>query len=250
MSIAGTADDMSLTGARPAWRGGAIFAVAAHATLAAAILFWPFGPRTPPEVAAAISIDLAPVVTAPQQPPTEAPPGPQLEETPPEEVVEPERLPEPPLPRIEHAELPKPPEEKPQEKPEPEREVQLETSAPQAVAAPPADIAAAPVNAPPNAAEMRAMPSYQQLLLAHLERHKKYPRDARRRMQEGTAQLYFRVDRKGHVLQYSLQASSGYAALDEEVLAMVKRAEPLPALPKEIAGETKDFRVPVVFDLK
>ncbi|ABS61996.1 TonB family protein [Parvibaculum lavamentivorans DS-1] len=249
MTAANGAEGTGLTGVRPAWRAGAIFALAAHASVAAAVVFWPFGHQAPPEVASAISIELAPVVSAPPQPPTEAPPGPQMEETPPEETVEPEILPDPPLPRIEPAELPPPPEKTPEEKPEPVREVQLETTAPQSSPAPKAETAAAPVNAPPSAAEMRAMPTFQQLLLAHLERHKKYPRNARRRAQEGTAQLYFEMDREGRVIEYRLAASSGHVLLDEEVLAMLKRAEPLPALPAEIPGKTKSFRVPVVFNL-
>ena len=43
--------------------------------------------------------------------------------------------------------------------------------------------------------------------------------------------LSFTVDRNGRVLARSIARSSGVAALDEEVLAMVQRAQPLPAFP-------------------
>lgn len=245
MSIAGVSGDGG-TGAEPAWRGGAIFAVAGHAALAAIIVFWTFGHEPPAQVAAAITIDLAPMVSAPPEPETEAPMGPPKEETPPEEVVEPDPVPEPPLPRIEPAEVPEPPKEEPKEK---VQEVVKETTAPPVATAPEAASVTAPVNAQPSLAEQRAMPTYEQMLLAHLERYKKYPRSARRRTQEGTARLYFEIDREGNVLRYRLDASSGHAALDEEVLAMVKRAEPLPALPDDIPGKSREFKVPVVFNL-
>ncbi|MEQ8268412.1 MAG: energy transducer TonB [Parvibaculum sp.] len=249
MNIAGVSNGAGATGSgsRPAWGGGAIFAVAVHAAAAAAIAFWAFGHEPPPQVAAAITLDLAPMVSAPPEPETEAPMGPLKEETPPEEIVEPEPLPEPPLPRIEPADIPEPVKEKPKE--ETAKEVVKETTAPPAMQAPKTEAVTAPVNAPPSAAELRAMPTYEQMLLAHLERYKKYPRSARRRMQEGTAWLFFEIDRDGNVLSYRLNQSSGYTLLDEEVLAMVKRAEPLPALPPEIPGATREFKVPVVFNL-
>jgi protein TonB len=57
----------------------------------------------------------------------------------------------------------------------------------------------------------------------------------------------FRMDRSGKVLSYSLVRSSGFDALDKEALAMIERAQPLPALPPEIPGDAKEIVLPAQF---
>jgi periplasmic protein TonB len=91
---------------------------------------------------------------------------------------------------------------------------------------------------------------YKAMLLAWLERHKVYPRRARLRRQEGTAELYFVVDRQGQLLEYRLAKSSGHKLLDEEVTAMIERAAPLPAVPDDPQALRFVFNVPVSFDLR
>src|SRR3546814_11068775 len=73
------------------------------------------------------------------------------------------------------------------------------------------------------------------------------PRRAQLLRQGGTAQLYFVMDRGGRVLEYRILESSGYKLLDEEVVAMVKRASPLPPPPAAMPGERLDYIVPVEF---
>lgn len=94
-----------------------------------------------------------------------------------------------------------------------------------------------------------ALLSYQQRLLAHLERHKRYPYSAKRRRMEGVALLRFQMNRDGQVLSYSLQEGSGHQDLDKEVLAMIKRAGPLPAFPAVITARELELVVPVEFFL-
>ncbi len=222
----------------PAWKGGTIFAIALHAGLAAAIVFAHFARSTPPEAPAAITIDLAPMVSAQPEPDEALPEGPKEEE-----IAEPEPapVPEPPLPREAIPE--------PEKKPEPKKKEVKQATAPIAQKVPEAKRTAAPVNARANAIEARVMPSYMQVLLGHLERFKKYPRSAERRGQEGRPTVRFEIDREGRLLSYRLLSSSGNAALDEGALATVERADPFPPLPKEIRGETKIFDVPVNFAL-
>ena len=95
-----------------------------------------------------------------------------------------------------------------------------------------------------------AQANWQGLLLAHLERHKNYPRAARKRQEQGTSLLRFRMDRSGRVLSYALAGSSGYEALDAEVLAMIERAQPLPPLPAEVTEAVVEIVVPVQFALR
>lgn len=95
-----------------------------------------------------------------------------------------------------------------------------------------------------------AVADYVSRLHAWLERHKRYPREARAQHQEGTALLYFSIDRAGRVLSYRLHRSSGYGSIDRETLAMIRRADPLPAIPSEMARGTLEIVVPVTFELR
>ena len=87
-------------------------------------------------------------------------------------------------------------------------------------------------------------------LQAWLEKHKEYPRRARMRRQEGTALLYFVMDRDGQVLRHRLESSSGHDLLDREVIAMIERAQPLPKLPESIGESRLELVVPVQFFLR
>lgn len=88
---------------------------------------------------------------------------------------------------------------------------------------------------------------WQSRLLAHLERNKRYPSGARSRREQGTAYVRFRIDANGRVLSASLARSSGSAELDREVVAMVRRASPVPAPPP---GVKRTITVPVRFRLR
>ncbi|MCQ4160513.1 energy transducer TonB [Roseomonas sp. GC11] len=89
--------------------------------------------------------------------------------------------------------------------------------------------------------------SWQARLIAHLERHKRYPAGARARREQGMAYLSFTIDEEGRVLSASLQRSSGFVELDEEVLAMIRRAARVPPPP---AGLPLTITTPVIFLLR
>lgn len=91
---------------------------------------------------------------------------------------------------------------------------------------------------------------YMTRLLNWLERHKKYPRRAQRRRQEGTAMLFFRMDRDGQVTEFRIEQGSGHALLDAEVKAMIQRAQPLPAMPDFMQQSQLELLVPVNFALR
>jgi len=78
------------------------------------------------------------------------------------------------------------------------------------------------------------------------------PRDleaAQARNEKGTAQLAFSLDRQGRVTATRILKSSGSAALDQETLELVRRAQPFPALPAAMAGAQIDLTVPVRFNM-
>ncbi|MEX2454019.1 MAG: energy transducer TonB [Rhodospirillaceae bacterium] len=95
-----------------------------------------------------------------------------------------------------------------------------------------------------------APPDYISILRAWLDRHKEYPRPARVRREEGTAYLYFVIDREGKVLEFSLRKSSGHGSLDRATVEMIKRASPLPEIPDSMSVARLELVIPVQFQLR
>jgi protein TonB len=221
------------------WTACLILVLALHGLGALALLTW----RTPiiplETTPAAVMIDLpplpAPVIARPDppKPVKQAEPEPPAPPAPKPAVALP--LPEPKLPprRVE-----------PPRQPEPAPTPPVAAAPPESAAAPPI-MAARPAAPPPS-----ALPSYQGLLLAQLERNKRYPREARLLHQEGVATLRFTLDRDGKLLAFNLERSSGHRTLDEEVLAMIQRAAPLPPFPPEMTESRLELVVPVRFSLR
>ncbi|HEU0096519.1 MAG TPA: energy transducer TonB [Rhizomicrobium sp.] len=86
-------------------------------------------------------------------------------------------------------------------------------------------------------------------LLGQLNRFKQYPRSARQAHIEGVVQLHFVMDAEGKVLSFEIAKSSGRPILDAEALALIQRAQPLPALPADYPTRTLDAIVPIEFYL-
>jgi periplasmic protein TonB len=94
----------------------------------------------------------------------------------------------------------------------------------------------------------RARATWQKELVAHLDKHKRYPSDRSQKTAE--ISVRFTLDRLGHVLATAIEKSSGDTAFDEAALAMVKRSDPVPAPPPLIADEGLSFTLPVIFRVK
>jgi periplasmic protein TonB len=162
-------------------------------------------------------------------------------------IAPPQDLPPGPMQQEEVEETPPPKEEtKP---PEPESEVALPIPEPPKVEKPPAEKieAAAPVAAktpPPSVVR------WQSQLAAHIEHFKRYPQAARTHGDEGTATVAFTIDHEGRLLHSSIVRSSGSAALDQETLAMLVRAQPMPHPPDQLTDGELTFVMPVRFNIK
>jgi len=52
--------------------------------------------------------------------------------------------------------------------------------------------------------------------------------------QEGVVYVAFVLDREGRVLNFHLDRSSGFAALDNEALAVFARSQPFPSVPSDL----------------
>jgi TonB family protein len=85
-------------------------------------------------------------------------------------------------------------------------------------------------------------------LVAHLDRHKRYP--AERQQKTAEIVISFELDRTGHVISASIVKGSGDAAFDEAALAMVRRSDPVPQPPPLVADEGLNFTLPVIFRVK
>jgi protein TonB len=131
-------------------------------------------------------------------------------------------------------------------------QVVVETPAPVIAARPPAPV---PVSAPPAPAapahkavgEGRA--SFLTRLLAQLNRFKQYPRAARQAHIQGVVMLHFVMNAQGRVTAFDVAKSSGHPVLDAEALALIQRAQPLPAIPPDYPDRTLDAIVPIEFSL-
>jgi protein TonB len=107
---------------------------------------------------------------------------------------------------------------------------------------------AAPVVAPQKASG-ETRDSYLGRVLAQLNRFKQYPRAARQARIQGVVMLHFVMDADGKVVSSDIAKSSGRPVLDAEALALIQRAQPLPALPADFPTRTLDAVVPIEFSL-
>jgi protein TonB len=226
-----------------AFRWAFCFAViaAAHGGVAMALLR--NGPSSDSDFnagAPVVMIELPEAPAALSNPPSDLAPGPaepESEQTPPpkEETKPPEQVAELALP------MPEPP------KPEPSAEEKPPTAPPStvAVATPAPPVAGADVQ-PVSAAVRR----WQSALVAHIERFKRYPAEARARGERGYAKVAFTIDRDGRVLESRIVESSGSPEFDRESLAMLTRAQPMPKPPGEVHTDGLSFVVPVRFNIK
>jgi periplasmic protein TonB len=249
------------------WVTAAAIVLAAHLGLMATY-FLAFS-HVPAGAPAPIIIDMVPMAVSPASP-VDVAPGPEMQEAPPPppvpEIVEPvppEPLIEPPPPMIEPlVALPEPPKEpppppevkeEPKVKPLEVKRVDRKKPAPRTTAAPRSEraTAATPAAQSPGAASASAaMASWRDLVVAQLQRAKRYPSGAESRREQGVVTLNFTLSRSGAVLSRSIARSSGSFELDQEVLGMVARASPFPQFPPGMTQSSVNLSVPVRFSLR
>jgi protein TonB len=209
---------------RDAARWGICFAVVLLAHGSAALALFnrsentQFGVDVP-----VVMIDLSESLLVSAAPLTDLAPGPKEEET--EETPTPKEEVKPPETESEVA-IPEPP------KPEPPQERKQATAPPAAV---------------PTAARIQ---TWESQLVAHIERFKRYPAEARAHGEQGIVQLAFTIDREGWVRASRVVRSSGSPELDQETLEMLNRAQPMPPPPDRVPARELSFIVPVRFNIR
>jgi protein TonB len=250
----------------PRWILSGFMVMLAHGALAAAFVHW----HTVDDDAsptAALVVNLAPMPMSPTDT-LPAPPGPEqiqaeaspkpvekVEEKPQEtrevskvEQEQPDLLPAQ-NPEVAMAALP--PEAQPEEVKATDNQLPAPvTTAPQAPKAEDAVVAAAPEQGQVNISNANAIPNWKRQVVSLLERHKRYPEAAQARRQHGTVELSFSLDRQGRVTASRIAKSSGSTALDEATLDLVRRAQPFPPPPPEMAGAQVNLSVPIRYNIR
>jgi protein TonB len=206
------------------------------------------------EPSGAIVVDLAPVAASPTDTPTDLAPGPEqaMSETQPTPKPEEKQLDETPdVPLAQNPDAAAEQPTKAETQATPQQQVSAPaTTAPPAVSDQRAPVATAPMQGLPDAKNSPAVITWQTQIRALVERNKRYPDAARAHRGQGIAQVSFTLDRNGLVVNSKITQSSGAAALDEEALALLKRAQPFPIPPAALPGEVVVVRLPIRFTVK
>ncbi len=92
--------------------------------------------------------------------------------------------------------------------------------------------------------------SYNAIVLAHLQRYRTYPEQARAAQITGVSTVRFTLGAGGNVISVSLAGSSGASVLDQAAIAMVQRASPFPPIPASLGRGSMSFAAPVRFNLR
>ena len=91
--------------------------------------------------------------------------------------------------------------------------------------------------------------SYFAAVMAQLNRHKRYPVEAKKRKHQGVVSVVFTIDRSGNVTARSIKKSSGHSLLDQAALEMFDAASPLPPIPDFMQRSTLTVVLPLDFSL-
>ena len=240
----------ALADERRRWGMAGGIALAAHVLVGATVFGWARSGEPPvpePIVLVELPPEAAPAAVAAPQPVEQ----PQPDYTPPQVLTPPIEV--PPV----NAPLP----EDPVVLPPPPPPVQLQRSVPEPVAAPVSapPIAVAPTTGtgtgtsvtPGNDPKARAQAAdYFALLSAHLNRKKRYPKEAKKARQEGVVTVRFTVHRDGSVSGVSIKRSSGHEILDQATLDLMRRVAPLPRMPASMKRDSILLSLPIDYSLK
>jgi periplasmic protein TonB len=254
------------------WVISAAVVLSLHAGATAAVVRWSDPITEIDDASGLVVLELADETTTAATADAALPPGPlQIQadaappppdtprEQPPEETrpdvanaePEPEAQPEPPVVETAEVSLPTPAFALPPEPPVVEAPPPApETTAPQVLDAPAAALTAAASASSLNTRAIHVPPQWSRRIAVLLERNKRYPASARARREEGVARVAFVIDRRGMLLSSHILKSSGVAALDQEALELLRRAQPFPPLPASVAGEELKLMVPIKFELR
>ena len=132
--------------------------------------------------------------------------------------------------------------------PTPQRFVREMPVAPAPVAAAPSASGTALATAQAQAFEtaQAARLRYEQEISGWILRH--YPQNVESGPRKLRPVVRMRIDRSGYVRYYAIEESSGLQTIDAAAIDMIRRANPMPAVPETYpAGNLIEFLIPIVF---
>jgi protein TonB len=247
------------------WATAALAALGLHAGCVALALAT-MEPDESDDDLGAIAIEVGLDFAAPRAAQTDLPPGPESEasDAAPEVVEQKEVVQQTSLPKDTPIETETPDQvvalNDPKDVPEEEQKVptieampSVQAVASEATAAPTSEVIPEGVRSVAPAqgvgqSERRARLTWQKELMAHFDKHKRYPNDRAGRNAEIV--VSFTLDRTGHLLASRIVRGSGDTSFDEAALAMLKRSNPVPPPPPLIADDGLNFTMPVYFRVK
>jgi TonB family protein len=102
-----------------------------------------------------------------------------------------------------------------------------------------------------NARDAEMISRYTQVISLWIQKFQVYPSEAHKKGLEGDTVVRIRIDRQGNIGYYILEHSTGYEELDHAAIDMIRRANPVPAVPADYPpGDILEFLVPVTFHLQ
>ncbi|WP_169764277.1 TonB family protein [Campylobacter mucosalis] len=121
------------------------------------------------------------------------------------------------------------------------------------------DVASAPVSGEgtkiasnSSGASKTQVKSYQGLVMSHLNKHKRYPKQALLNNEEETIKVRIVMDKNGKIISANLKDKAKYELLAREATELFYRASPLPKPPADFIGEneTISINIPIEFNIK
>jgi periplasmic protein TonB len=215
------------------WLISGFIVVTAHVGLAAAIVHWQdVDDADFPSPGIVIDIDLIPISPA-NVPIEEAPSGPRQDIAEEASNKSPEQVEE----KVEEIVRALDPDVATAiEPPKPDAVAEIQQPAPETTAPQPS-----------KRIDSDVIPTWKRQISLLLERNKRYPAAALRRRDVGVVQLVFTLDRQGRVTASRILKSSGSTVLDNAALELLKRSQPFPPPPPELADEQLSWGVPIGF---
>ncbi|MCZ6168797.1 energy transducer TonB [Campylobacter ureolyticus] len=94
--------------------------------------------------------------------------------------------------------------------------------------------------------------NWQGLVMAHLNKFKKYPKNSLINEEEGKVVLRVEIDKNGNVLSLKMRKSSKFESLNNETLKLFKYASPLPKPPIDLMKGKSSIilNMPIEYDIK
>jgi len=99
-------------------------------------------------------------------------------------------------------------------------------------------------------AEESDLHKWQVALVAHIRQFMKYPAEARADDEQGVVRVIFTINHEGLLQSSKVVQSSGHPLLDQEVLDMLARAQPMPRPPENTPDSALSFVLPVRYNIK